>query len=138
MRKPQPIPGKKKASKRTNPFSAYRGKIIRSIEIRVLDPFGLSVNDTARLAGNRLERYGNKVHVTSKDFLIRNQLLFKKNDSLDALKLSETERVLRQAPYLTDARIYIKSIQPKHKKPSDNTIMEQTLQRRTRTQRLRR
>jgi hypothetical protein len=120
MEKPQSQKNKKKPSKKVNPFKAFQGKIIRKIDIRVLDPFGQAVNDTSRIAGNRLERYGNNIHVTSKEFLVLNQLLFEKYDSLDMLKLSETERVLRQAPYISDARIYVKSTSQNQKKLSDS------------------
>ncbi len=120
MQKQAPKNKKHKTSKKVNPFKAFQGKIIRSIEIRVLDPFGLSVNDTSRVAGNRLERYGNNLHITSKEFLVRNQLLFEKFDSLDMLRLSESERILRQSPYISDARIYVKSSAQSQKKSSDS------------------
>src|SRR5689334_6192701 len=43
-----PVPGKKKKKKKQiqKPYSAFEGKIIRSINITTLDPFGNSVSDT--------------------------------------------------------------------------------------------
>jgi len=120
LRKPPIGKSKSLISKKRNQFEGFKGKVIRQIEIRVLDPFGKSVNDTNRSPGNRLERYGNKVHMVSKDFLVRNQLLFKKYDMLDPLRLSETERVLRQLPYISDARIYVKSSNPTDNNQADS------------------
>ena len=126
-REPQPARNVK-AVKEVDPFAGQQGKIIRTLRIKVLDPFGQSVNDTARRSGNRFERYGNNIHVTSKTFLIRNQLLFRDGDSLNALDISESERILRQAPYITDARIYINPISktnPSSKDSVDVTVWVQ-------------
>ena len=109
-----------KAVNPANPFDASEGKIIRSVQVNVLDPFGHSVNDTARQPSTPVERYGNNVHVTSKAYLIRNQLLFKKGQALDPLKMSESERILRQAPYINDAHIYIKSLPDNKAKNADS------------------
>ena len=110
MPKPAPKTINIKPVKLIKPFEAEQGKIIRKVYILVLDPFGYSVNDTARRPQSRLEKYANNVHVTSKKFLIKNQLLFNKGDSLDALKMAESERILRQAPYINDARILVKRL----------------------------
>jgi hypothetical protein len=126
-REPQPARDVK-AVNEVDPFAGKQGKIIRTIRIKVLDPFGQSVNDTARRPGNRYEGYGNKAHVSSKAFLIRNQLLFREGDSLNALDISESERLLRQAPYITDARIYINLISrsnPSFKDTVDVTVWVQ-------------
>ena len=110
MPKPAPKTKKIKPVKLIKPFEAEEGKIIRKVYILVLDPFGYSVNDTARRPQSRLEKYANNVHVTSKKFLIKNQLLFNNGDSLDALAMAESERILRQAPYINDARILVKRL----------------------------
>jgi len=107
MRKEEKPMKKVRVIKQVTPFKAYEGKIIRFVGIRVLDPFGHSVNDTARQPRSKLERYANNVHVTSKAFLIKNQLLFDEGETLDILRLSESERILRQAPYISDAHIYV-------------------------------
>lgn len=90
-----------------------------------MDPFGFSVNDTARRPSAKLERYGNNIHVSSKEFLIRNQLLFQKGDSVDALTMSESERILRQAPYINDARIAIRKVPGKGRDSVDVTVFVQ-------------
>lgn len=99
---------------KVNPFWEYKGKIIRDIHIIVLDPFGYSVNNFFGKSPDYLEKLGNKYHVTTKEHIIRNLLLFKPNERIDVLALTETERILRLTPYTFDARIYIqKNTNPK-------------------------
>ena len=81
--------------------------IIRSINIIVYDPFGYSVNDTNKRDIEFLQKGGNKLHITSRKRIIKNLLLFKESDSLDILKLNESEQILRSMPYINDARIYL-------------------------------
>ncbi len=111
---PQPIeypsqPASKKA-KIVNPYLKYTGSIIRRINITVYDPFGYSVEDTVQRKINSFEKMGNRAHVTTRHWVIINKLLFKKNDAVNALSLSETERLLRQSVYVNDARIFITAI----------------------------
>lgn len=102
-----------KEKKNVNPYLKYENRMIRDIKVTVYDPFGHSVNDTLVHNTNKLERLGNRVHMTTKKFVIINRLLFKKNDTVNALALSETERILRQAPFISDARIFIEETKNK-------------------------
>lgn len=99
--------------KNVNPYLKYQHKIIRNINITVYDPFGHSVQDTLPRNTNKVEKLGNRIHITTRRFVIVNRLLFKRNDSIDALALSETERILRQMTYVNDARIVIVELRNK-------------------------
>ncbi len=99
-----------KVSRNVNPYSPFKGKVIRQINIITLDPFGYSVNDSQMRKLNRLEKIGNNFHITTRKNVIRNLLLFKNNKELDPLELSESERLLRLTPYINDARIYVKKV----------------------------
>ncbi len=94
-------------AKEANPYAPYEGKVIRSIEIQVLDPFGYSINDTAVKVGNPLQKVGNRFHRTSRTWIIRNLLLFEEKDTLDLLRIGESERLLRNTAYINDAWIYV-------------------------------
>lgn len=96
--------------KHVNPYLKYRGNIIRKIHVKVYDPFGYSVNDTLPRKINLSQKAGNNLHITTREFIVTNRLLFKENDSLDALRISESERILREAVFINDARIYISDI----------------------------
>jgi hypothetical protein len=93
------------AEKHVNPYLLHEGKVIRNIQITVYDPFGYSVADSMPRKINWSQRVGNGVHITTRKWVVNNRLLFKKNERLNALKLSESERVLREAVFINDARI---------------------------------
>lgn len=86
-------------------ISSYQGKIIRNIVITTLDPFGFDEKDLTKAPRTRLERYGNALHVKTRESTIRRFLLFKKDTPLDTLLLSETERVLRNQRYVRRAQV---------------------------------
>lgn len=93
--------------KNVNPYLKHKNQIIRSINITVYNPFGHKVQDTVLRIDNFLENIANHVHINTRRWIIINRLLFKNNDTLNPLALSETERLLRQADFINDARIYI-------------------------------
>ena len=85
--------------------SSYQGKIIRNIVITTLDPFGFDERDLSKVPNTRLERFGNALHVKTRESTVRKFLLFKKDKPLDTLLLSETERVLRNQRYIRRAQV---------------------------------
>ncbi len=114
---PAPLKYEKKPlsdnQKKKDPNLKFTGSIIRSIEIIVLDPFGYSANDTALALINPLQKSANKTHIKTSRWVIRNRLLFKKNESVELLKISESERLLREARYINDARIFLSNYENK-------------------------
>ncbi|MDQ3049047.1 MAG: hypothetical protein M3R27_15970 [Bacteroidota bacterium] len=100
----KPLSDKQKTK---DPNLKYQGKQIANIYIQVFDPFGYSVNDTLKKGTNPYQKLGNKYHITTRHRIIRNLLLFEPDDEVDLLKISESERILRGARYVNDARIYI-------------------------------
>ncbi len=109
---PQPMeyPTKPESTqkKNVNPYLKYEGKTIRTIHILVFDPFGYSVNDTALKKIKRFQKAANQLHITTRQWVIHNRLLFRENEEVEALEISETERMLRQTVYVNDARIEVK------------------------------
>ncbi len=95
--------------KKEDPNLKYACNIIKEIEIIVHDPFGYSISDidSTEKEINSLQKTANRYHVSTKRKIIQNLLLFKKNDYLDLLEISESERILRTRDYITDAKIYI-------------------------------
>ncbi len=82
------------------------GHIIDKIRIIRLKPFGTSVTeDTVPRNLSWLGRAGNTVHVNTREFIIRNALLFREGDLVSAFKLADSERFLRELRYIDDARI---------------------------------
>lgn len=87
-------------------FLPYEGKIIRDIIIRHMD-FQRTVYDTTRNIKNILTRLGNRLHSTSKDWLIRDNLFIRENKPVNPYKLADNERYLRDLDFLLDAKFYI-------------------------------
>ncbi|MDT8400430.1 MAG: hypothetical protein RQ743_01950 [Bacteroidales bacterium] len=88
-------------------FVDHSGKIIRNIYIRRLNAFGTTINDPEASIENESEYFLNKTHLKTREYIIRNYLVIEENDSLVPLKISESERILRQLPFIYDARIII-------------------------------
>jgi hypothetical protein len=99
-----------KEEKIVNPYIKYEGSVIRKINIKVYDPFGHSITDTTEHKLNFIQKTGNRLHIKSKHWVIQNKFLFKINDTLNPLSLSETERLLRQSIYVNDARIFVSGV----------------------------
>lgn len=98
---------KSNKQKRKDPNSRYAGRIIKKIEIVVYDPFGHSVSDTMSRKINDLQKLGNRIHLSTHKAVVHNLLLFNENEALDILEISESERILREARYVGDARIWV-------------------------------
>ena len=91
----------------SNAYEKHNYKIVRKITFKRLNSFGYSINDTMRVPKNFVEKAGNYVHARTKRARIRNSVLFKKNEPLEPLDLSESERLLRQTEYILDARVLV-------------------------------
>lgn len=77
-------------------FDKHEGKIIRNIIIETLDPFGFSAENEQEKPNKGFERFGNNLHMKSKNWTIKNYLLFKKNEPLDSVVAKESERLVRR------------------------------------------
>ncbi|HMI61703.1 MAG TPA: hypothetical protein VK518_12360 [Puia sp.] len=93
-------------TKSESPFKPYEGKVIRHIFIRGYG-FEQTFTDTAR----RLQYFGtkvlNKLHRKTRDWVIRNNLFIKENTPVNAYKLADNERVIRNLNFIQDARILV-------------------------------
>ncbi|MBX9852831.1 MAG: hypothetical protein K2X86_13890, partial [Cytophagaceae bacterium] len=89
-------------------YERYEGKVIRNIDIRVLDVFGYSLTRPEKKPKGFIEKSGNVIHIKSHRWLIRNKLLFKEGETVNSLKLSESERLIRENNYIYNARITVK------------------------------
>jgi hypothetical protein len=89
-------------------YGKYNGMTIRSIKIKKVDLLEGSVLDTLRVASSRVGKWVNRLHADTRDFIIRNNLLFEVGDKVDPYRLADNERLLRQFKTIRDARIYLK------------------------------
>ena len=96
-----------------SPFIKYAGKIIRNIQIIKLKPFGTDISDTTfDHTGSKLENFGNSLHIMTRTFVIKNNLIIKKGEEINPIVLADNERILRELPYIEDARIQVINCDP--------------------------
>ena len=97
-------------------FDRNEGKIIGNIEIETLDPFGYAVDNYKDTPEKSIEKLGNKLHLKTKNWTIKNLLLFKKNEVLDSLIVKESERLIRKQRYVRS--VVIKPVEIPNSKDS--------------------
>jgi len=91
------------------PYSSFEGKTIREIHIVTLDPFGNSIGDTIVATDSFVSRTGNKLHIKTRQHVVRNLLLIRENQLFDSLLVKESERLVRSNPFVSDVSFYVES-----------------------------
>ncbi|HLN21758.1 MAG TPA: hypothetical protein VK213_11755 [Bacteroidales bacterium] len=84
-----------------------QGKIIRSIRVVTLDPFGYSLHDTTAIPENVILNTGNWLHSKTNDPVIRNLLMFGEDERYDSLLVKESERLVRSQKYIRDVYLWV-------------------------------
>jgi len=93
--------------KNINNYTENRGKIIRHIFFRRLNAFGTTINDPEASLQNEPNYFLNKTHIKTRENVLKNYLIIEENDSLVPHEIAESERLLRQLPFVYDARIVV-------------------------------
>ncbi|MBN2523595.1 MAG: hypothetical protein JXB24_09995, partial [Bacteroidales bacterium] len=88
-------------------YLEHSGKRIRNIKINRLNVFGSDINYPAYEDPNKIEKLLNKTHINTNEKIIRKNLLFSEGDTISPLELSDNERIIRQLPFIDDARIIV-------------------------------
>jgi hypothetical protein len=88
-------------------FESSEGLTIRNISFNTVSLFAPSIDDPLYHSPDRLERMGSILHLNTRRSVIRKNLLFREGDVIEPLLLSDNERIIRQLPYIEDARIYV-------------------------------
>lgn len=88
-------------------FQEYQGLKIRSIRIKRVDVIGGSVFDTLVTSRSLVVKAANKIHTGTRPKVISNYLTIREGEFIDAIQLADNERILRNSPYIEDARIYV-------------------------------
>lgn len=104
---PDPADPLKLSRKSEEDYIKYSGYKIRNITTRQVGVFGGNINNPAAFNPNRVEKFLNSTHISTGDNIIRRYLLFKEGDTISSLKITDNERILRQLPYIDDARIIV-------------------------------
>ncbi|WP_276371685.1 hypothetical protein [Chryseolinea sp. H1M3-3] len=95
--------------KSEDPFLKYEGKIIRKINIRRIG-FDKIVLDTAYTFRSFIANTANNLHTDTKESVIRNHLFIREGRPLNAYRVADNERTIRNLEFILDARIFVKPI----------------------------
>ncbi len=93
-----------------NPFMKFHGQIIDSISIRRLEVFGPNLSDTSHETQQWYKDFGNFIHFPTNKSIIRENLLFSAQDTVDPALLADNERIIRNLRFIKDARIIVKKV----------------------------
>lgn len=88
-------------------YKEFEGHTIRKVVFKSVQIIGGNVMDTTVVSQSRFIKFLNSTSPPTRQKLLNNNLLFEEGDPLDPFELSDTERILRSAPYINDARIYV-------------------------------
>jgi hypothetical protein len=88
-------------------FLAYSGFRIRNVSIRRLNVFGTDLNNPGFYEPKKGQGFLNQTHVNTIERIIKGNLLFSEGDTVSPLTLTDNERILRQLPYIDDAKIIV-------------------------------
>lgn len=100
----------------------FQGKTIASVELKTLNVFGPTFQDTARVTQTKMGAFANKMHTKTNPNIIRKNVLFQPGDSLDLDKVLDNERIIRMLPFIHDVRFLV-SEHPDHPDWVDLTVM---------------
>ena len=88
-------------------YLQFSGKKIRKISIQRLNVFGADIYNPSSNNSKKIDNILNKTHVNTNENIIRKNLLFSEGEKISPLILSDNERILRQLPFIDDARIIV-------------------------------
>ncbi len=91
----------------TRPFIQYEGMVIRKREIMRLNAFGTNIDDPIFYDPAKFEKILNSTYTKSRSFVLGKYMLFNVGDTISSLEMSDNERLLRNLPFIEDARILI-------------------------------
>jgi hypothetical protein len=89
-------------------YKHNEGKYIRHIIIKRIK-FEEQVTDTNKKLVYWGTQLMNNLHSKTREWVIRNNLFIHEGDTLQAYKIADNERYLRNLPFISDAKIYVRS-----------------------------
>jgi hypothetical protein len=88
-------------------FEPYRGKKIRRIEIKIIDPFGVSLEHPIASHYTRFRKFANSIQFKTREWAVKNELLFKAGERVVPIQFADTEKNLWQGGTFKDLKIYM-------------------------------
>ena len=95
-----------------SPYQKFSGKVIREIRINTLPAFGYSVYDSLKRPRSNGAKVLNSLHVTTQNFIIRKELIFKKGEKVNPNVMAENERLIRDMGGIDNVSFVITETSP--------------------------
>ena len=90
-----------------DPYVSFRGKPIGDIRLTKLEPLGTRMDNFDKRPRSVAQKLGNTINFTTRDRVILNNLIFSNGDIIKPSLVADNERILRQLPFIKDARIIL-------------------------------
>jgi len=88
-------------------YAAYKGKIIRNVDIRFIQPYGVTIDHPVIDHYTPFQKFANNIQIKTKDWVVRNDLLFKPGDAIDPILIADTEKNLWERNTFKDLKIFM-------------------------------
>ena len=108
--RPVPPGSARENMKNTSAYDAYEGRVIRNMQIIRLNAFGTNIDNPEENDPSKVEKLLNSSYTKTKKFILNKYLLFNEGDTVSSLRLADNERLLRELPFVDDARIIIVAV----------------------------
>jgi hypothetical protein len=92
-------------------YEPYRGKTIRNIDIQIIEPYGTTIDKPVADHYSKFQKFANKIQIKTKDWVVRNDLLFKQGEKVDPMQIADTERNLWDRGTFKDLKVFIEPVQ---------------------------
>lgn len=93
--------------KSTSRYDEFEGKVIRTRKVIRLNAFGTDIDNPIDTDQSKADRLLNSTYVKTHTFVLNQYLVFREGDTVSALVMADNERLLRDLPFVEDARIII-------------------------------
>lgn len=88
-------------------YEPYSGMHIRHVDVRILEPFGVTIERPTADSYKRFAKFANSIQFKTKEWAIRNELLFHPGDAVNPMLISDTERNLWDRGSFKDIKIFM-------------------------------
>lgn len=88
-------------------FEPYEGRMIRNVEIQILSPYGVTIEHPENENPTKLQKFANGIQIHTKEWVVRNDLLFKPGQKVVPLTFADTERNLWARGTFKDLKIFV-------------------------------
>jgi hypothetical protein len=94
----------------TEKWIPFRGLIISNIIIKQPPPGSALLPNVIENDSSKINQLINRLHIYTKPAVIQKNLFIKTGDSLIPWKLADNEKLIRNLPYIENARFYVESV----------------------------